>query len=69
MGRPKRSRAHIISEDILAERQLETISAELAFLALVRSTGHYLAGIEQRIPEAFELYMKILRATLDAARP
>jgi hypothetical protein len=69
MGRPKRSRAQIISEDILAECQLETISAELAFLALVRSTGHYLAGIEERDPNAFEHYLQTLRATLGAARP
>lgn len=65
----KRSRAQLISEDILAECQLESISTELAFLALVRSMGHYLAGVEQHVPNAIELYMKILRRTLGETRP
>ncbi len=64
----KRSRAQVISEDILAECQLESISAELALLALVRSTGQYLASIEQRIPDAIALYMETLRGALGAAQ-
>jgi hypothetical protein len=69
MRRAKRSRAQIISEDILAECPFESISPEVAFLALIRSTGHYLARLEKRDPAAIERYMQMFRESLGAARP
>jgi hypothetical protein len=69
MRRAKGSRAQLISEDILAECRFESVSPEIAFLALIRSTGQYLARIEKCDPAAIEQYMQMFRESLGAARP
>jgi hypothetical protein len=66
----EKSRAQLISEDIMAECQLQLANAapKLACNAMLQAIGEYLAEIEPGRPDATDRFMARLRVNLQLAR-
>ena len=69
LGMIEKSRAKIIADEIMAECHLyEPLDFRLAFIAMTKATGEFLAHVEASLPDARHLYMTALKTKLRAAR-